>query len=157
MVTGEPIPVEKSKGSKVTGGTVNGTGSVVMEAQRVGSETLLAQIVRMVSEAQRTRAPIQRLADIVSAYFVFAVLVVAALTFVVWALFGPEPRMAYRHRQRRCRADHCLSLRAGLGDADVDHGRRRPRRDRRRPDQKCRGSGDPGESRTRWLSTRPVH
>ena len=95
MVTGEPIPVEKSKGSKVTGGTVNGTGSVVMQAQRVGSETLLAQIVRMVSEAQRTRAPIQRLADIVSAYFVFAVLVVAALTFVVWALLGPEPRMAY--------------------------------------------------------------
>ncbi len=95
MVTGEPIPVEKSQGSKVTGGTVNATGSVVMQAQRVGSETLLAQIVRMVSAAQRTRAPIQRLADIVSAYFVSAVLVVAALTFVVWALFGPEPRMAY--------------------------------------------------------------
>src|SRR5688500_12661726 len=95
MVTGESIPIEKSKGSKVTGGTVNATGSVVMQAQRVGSETLLAQIVRMVSEAQRTRAPIQRLADIVSAYFVFAVIVVAVLTFVVWALFGPEPRMAY--------------------------------------------------------------
>ncbi len=95
MVTGEPIPVEKSKGGRVTGGTVNGTGSIVIQAERVGSETLLAQIVRMVSEAQRTRAPIQRLADIVSAYFVFAVLVLAALTFVVWALFGPEPRMAY--------------------------------------------------------------
>jgi Cu+-exporting ATPase len=95
MVTGEPIPVEKFKGSKVTGGTVNGTGSVFMQAQRVGSETLLSQIVRMVSEAQRTRAPIQRLADIVSAYFVFAVLVVAALTFVVWVLLGPQPRMAY--------------------------------------------------------------
>ena len=95
MVTGEPIPVEKSKGRKVTGGTVNTTGSVVMQAQRVGSETLLAQIVRMVSEAQRTRAPIQRLADIVSAYFVLAVLAVAAATFVIWSLFGPEPRMAY--------------------------------------------------------------
>ena len=95
MITGEPIPVEKSKGSKVTGATVNGTGSIIMEAQRVGSETLLAQIVRMVSEAQRTRAPIQRLVDIVSAYFVFAVLVVAAVTFVVWALVGPEPRMAF--------------------------------------------------------------
>jgi P-type Cu+ transporter len=95
MVTGEPIPVEKSKGSKVTGGTVNATGSVVMQAQRVGSDTLLSQIVRMVSEAQRTRAPIQRLADIVSAYFVFAVLMVAAVTFGVWALLGPEPRMAY--------------------------------------------------------------
>jgi Cu+-exporting ATPase len=95
MVTGEPIPVEKSKGSKVTGGTVNTTGSVVVEAQRVGSDTLLAQIVRMVSQAQRTRAPIQRLADIVSVYFVVAVIVVAALTFIAWGLFGPEPRMAY--------------------------------------------------------------
>jgi Cu+-exporting ATPase len=95
MVTGEPIPVEKSKGDKVTAGTVNGTGSLIIEAQRVGSETLLAQIVRMVSEAQRTRAPIQRLADIVSAYFVLAVIVVATLTFVAWALFGPEPRMVY--------------------------------------------------------------
>jgi Cu+-exporting ATPase len=95
MVTGEPIPIEKTKGSKVIGGTVNTTGSIVMQAQRVGSETLLAQIVRMVSEAQRTRAPIQRLVDVVSAYFVFAVLAVAAVTFVAWALFGPEPRMAY--------------------------------------------------------------
>ncbi|MEX0805935.1 MAG: heavy metal translocating P-type ATPase [Candidatus Binatia bacterium] len=95
MVTGEPIPVEKSEGSKVTGGTINATGSVVMKAERVGSETLLAQIVRMVSEAQRTRAPIQRLVDIVSGYFVFAVLAVAVLTFAIWALFGPEPRMAY--------------------------------------------------------------
>jgi Cu+-exporting ATPase len=95
MVTGEPIPVEKSKGSKVTGGTVNATGSVVVQAQRVGSETLLAQIVRMVSEAQRTRAPIQRLADTVSAYFVFAVLVVAVITAAMWALLGPEPRMVY--------------------------------------------------------------
>ena len=95
MITGEPIPVEKSRGSKVTGATVNGTGSFIMEAQRVGSGTLLAQIVRMVSEAQRTRAPIQRLVDVVSAYFVFAVLVVAAVTFVVWALVGPEPRMAF--------------------------------------------------------------
>jgi Cu+-exporting ATPase len=95
MVSGEPIPVEKVQGSKVTGGTVNSTGSVIMRAERVGSETLLAQIVRMVSEAQRTRAPIQRLADVVSGYFVLAVLVVAAVTFVIWALFGPEPRMAY--------------------------------------------------------------
>ena len=95
MVTGEPIPVEKSPGSKVTGGTVNATGSVIMQAQRVGNETLLAQIVRMVSEAQRTRAPIQRLVDKVSAYFVLAVIMVAALTFLVWASVGPEPRMAY--------------------------------------------------------------
>jgi Cu+-exporting ATPase len=95
MVTGEPIPVEKSPESKVTGGTVNGTGSFVMRAERVGSETLLAQIVRMVSEAQRTRAPIQRLADVVAAYFVPGVVAAAVATFVAWSMLVPEPRMAY--------------------------------------------------------------
>ena len=95
MVTGEPIPVEKSAGSRVTGGTMNTRGGFVMRAERVGSETLLAQIVRMVGEAQRSRAPIQRLADVVSSYFVPAVVLAAAITFAVWARFGPEPRMAY--------------------------------------------------------------
>jgi Cu+-exporting ATPase len=95
MLTGEAIPIEKVADSRVTGGTMNGTGSFVMVAERVGSETLLAQIVRMVSEAQRTRAPIQRLADVVASYFVPAVLLVAALTFVAWALGGPEPRLAH--------------------------------------------------------------
>src|SRR5438046_2559141 len=95
MMTGEPIPVEKTAGNKVTAGTVNGTGSFVMQAERVGSDTLLAQIVRMVSEARRTRAPIQRLADRVSAYFVPGVILVAVATFVIWAAFGPEPRLAH--------------------------------------------------------------
>jgi Cu+-exporting ATPase len=95
MVTGESVPVEKMLGSRVTGGTLNGTGSLVMRAERVGSDTLLAQIVRMVSEAQRTRAPIQRLADVVASYFVPAVVLTAVLTFVIWALVGPQPRMAY--------------------------------------------------------------
>jgi P-type Cu+ transporter len=95
MITGEPVPVEKVHGSRLTGATVNGTGGLVMRAERVGSETLLAQIVRMVSEAQRTRAPIQRLADTVSGYFVPAVVLIAVLTFIVWALIGPEPRLAY--------------------------------------------------------------
>ena len=95
MITGEPIPVEKTKGNKVTGGTVNGTGSLVMKAERIGSETMLAQIVRMVSEAQRSRAPIQRLADVVSSYFVPAVLFIAILTFIIWSVFGPEPRMTF--------------------------------------------------------------
>ena len=95
MITGEPIPVEKTKGSKVTGGTVNGTGSFVMRAERVGSDTLLAQIVRMVAEAQRSRAPIQKLADVVAGYFVPAVVLVAVVTFIIWAAFGPEPAMAY--------------------------------------------------------------
>ena len=95
MVTGESIPVEKGPDSRVTGGTVNGTGSIVFRAERVGSDTLLAQIVRMVGEAQRSRAPIQRLADTVSAWFVPAVVVVAAVTFAAWAWLGPEPRFAY--------------------------------------------------------------
>jgi P-type Cu+ transporter len=94
MVTGEPIPVEKVSGEPVTGGTVNGGGSFVVRAERVGSETLLAQIVRMVSEAQRSRAPIQRVADVVAAWFVPAVLAVALATFVVWATVGPPPRLA---------------------------------------------------------------
>ncbi|MGH7801850.1 MAG: heavy metal translocating P-type ATPase [Thermodesulfobacteriota bacterium] len=95
MITGEPVPVEKKKGDKVVGGTVNSTGGFVMQAERVGSETLLAQIVRMVSEAQRSRAPIQRLADIVSSYFVPAVILIAMITFIVWSLIGPEPRLAH--------------------------------------------------------------
>lgn len=95
MITGESMPVEKQKGSRVIGATVNGTGTLVMRAERVGSETLLAQIVRLVSEAQRSRAPIQRLADQVSAWFVPVVIACAMVTFVVWALVGPQPRLAY--------------------------------------------------------------
>jgi Cu+-exporting ATPase len=95
MITGEPIPVEKIKDSRITGGTVNGTGSLVMRAERIGSDTLLAQIVRMVAEAQRSRAPIQKLADVVAGYFVPAVVLVAGITFIVWALVGPAPAMAY--------------------------------------------------------------
>jgi Cu+-exporting ATPase len=95
MVTGEPIPVEKGPGAQVTGGTVNGTGTFVMQAERVGADTLLAQIVRMVSEAQRSRAPIQRLADTVSGYFVPAVIMIAIATFAIWSQYGPEPRLAH--------------------------------------------------------------
>ena len=95
MVTGEPMPVEKTAGDRVTGGTLNTSGSFIMEAQRVGSETMLAQIVRLVSEAQRSRAPLQRLADHVAAYFVPAVIVVAILSFAGWILIGPEPRFAH--------------------------------------------------------------
>jgi Cu+-exporting ATPase len=95
MVTGEPLPVEKAIGGKVTGGTINGTGSFIMRAERVGSDTLLAQIVRMVGEAQRSRAPVQRVADAVAAYFVPAVVVVAVITFLAWLIFGPSPSLAY--------------------------------------------------------------
>ncbi len=95
MITGESIPSEKTAGSRVTGGTINGTGAFIMQAERVGADTLLARIVKMVSEAQRSRAPIQRLADVVASWFVPAVVAVAAVTFVVWAGWGPEPRLAY--------------------------------------------------------------
>jgi len=94
MVTGEPIPVEKKAGDSVTGGTVNGPGGFLMRAERVGSDTLLAHIVQLVSEAQRSRAPIQRLADVVSSYFVPVVVFISVLTFAVWAIVGPEPRLA---------------------------------------------------------------
>jgi len=95
MITGESMPNLKNVNAKVTGGTLNGTGSIVMRAQRVGSETLLSQIVRMVSEAQRTRAPIQRLADKVAGYFVPAVVIAAIITFALWMLLGPEPRFPH--------------------------------------------------------------
>jgi P-type Cu+ transporter len=95
MITGEPVPVEKKKGERVIGATVNTTGSLVMQAEKVGAETVLSQIVQMVAEAQRSRAPIQKLADVVAAYFVPTVIGFAVAAFVVWSLIGPEPRMAY--------------------------------------------------------------
>lgn len=95
MITGEPIPVLKKTGDKVIGATINSTGSLMIEAKRVGAETLLSQIIHMVAEAQRSRAPIQKLADVVSGYFVPVVILIAIISFIGWALVGPEPRMAY--------------------------------------------------------------
>jgi len=95
MISGEPIPVEKSPGAKVVGATINGTGSLVMRAEKVGKDTLLSQIVQMVAEAQRSRAPIQKLVDQVSAYFVPSVVLIAIVTAIVWAIVGPEPRFAH--------------------------------------------------------------
>jgi P-type Cu+ transporter len=95
MITGEPVPAEKNPGDKVTGATVNTAGSFVMRAERVGSDTMLAQIVAMVAEAQRSRAPVQRLVDTISAWFVPAVIIIAAVTFVVWSIFGPTPAMGF--------------------------------------------------------------
>ena len=123
MVTGEPLPSRKP-GSRVTGGTVNGTGGFVMRAERVGAETLLAQTVRMVSEAQRSRAPIQRLADVVSAYFVPAVVLIAMLTFLVWGLYGPEPRLVYA-LVNAVAVLIIACVRVGAGHAYVDYGRHR--------------------------------
>jgi len=95
MVSGEPVPVQKQKGDRVIGATVNGTGSLIMKAEKVGADTLLSQIVQMVAEAQRSRAPIQKLADGVAGYFVQSVVAIAILTFIIWAWVGPEPRMAF--------------------------------------------------------------
>jgi Cu+-exporting ATPase len=95
LVTGEAVPVEMHPGEKVTGGTLNGTGSFIMQAERVGAETLLAQIVQMVAEAQRTRAPIQNLADAVSSYFVPAVVGIAVAAFIIWSIYGPPPAMSF--------------------------------------------------------------
>ncbi|HEU5072561.1 MAG TPA: heavy metal translocating P-type ATPase [Polyangiaceae bacterium] len=95
MISGEPIPIEKGTGDRVVGATINGTGALLMKAEKVGADTLLSRIVGMVAEAQRSRAPIQRLADVVSSYFVPIVIVIAVATFVTWALVGPEPRLAY--------------------------------------------------------------
>ena len=131
MVTGESIPVQKEAGDSVVGGTVNGTGSFVMRAERVGSETLLAQIVRMVSEAQRSRAPIQRLADLVSAYFVPAVILGRGRYFPGLDVFRPRAAVYLCFGECDCRTHHRLSVCAGPGNADVDNGRDRTRRDRR--------------------------
>src|SRR3954451_2531813 len=95
MVPGESLPVEKAPGAQVIGGTVNGRGGFVVRAEKVGRETMLARIVQMVAEAQRSRAPIQRLADQVAGWFVPAVLAVAGLAFAAWAIWGPEPRFSY--------------------------------------------------------------
>lgn len=95
MLTGEPVPVAKQAGDRVTGATINGNGALVMRAERVGSDTLLAKIVHMVAEAQRTRAPIQRLADLIAAYFVQVVVVIAVITALIWWFVGPEPRLTY--------------------------------------------------------------
>ena len=131
---------EKGAGDAVIGGTVNGTGGFVMRAERVGADTLLAQIVRMVGEAQRSRAPIQRLADVVAGWFVPAVVAAPCITFVVWALVGPGAAPGLRAGERGRRADHRLPVRAGARHAHVDHGRRRARRACGRPDPQRRGA-----------------
>ena len=141
MITGESVPVEKVEGEKLIGGTLNGTGTLVMEAANVGSETMLSRIVQMVADAQRSRAPIQRLADSVAGYFVPAVILIAVLAFVTWGVWG------LRSGGGGVRADHRLPLRARPRHADVDHGRHGARRPGRHLDQERGGAGAPGEGR----------
>ncbi len=143
MITGEPVPVAKKPGDAVTGATVNGNGALVVEALKVSGDTVLAQIVRMVSEAQRSRAPIQRLADKVAAVFVPAVILVAAVTFAIWALVGTGAAPRPRARERRRRSHHRLPVRARPRDPDVRHGRDGPRSGGGDSLQGCRGARAP--------------
>jgi Cu+-exporting ATPase len=124
MLTGEPIPVRKRAGDKVVGATINTSGALVMQAERIGAETMLSQIVAMVAQAQRSRAPMQRLADVVAGWFVLAVLAIAVVTFVVWGLFGPQPSWVFA--TLNALAVLIIACPCALGlDADVDHGRHR--------------------------------
>ena len=147
MITGEPIPAAKGPGDRLVGATLNGTGALVMRAERVGRETLLAQIVRLVGEAQRSRAPIQRMADVVSGVFVPVVVGAAIVAFLAWALVGPAPEAPARAAGRGLGADHRLPLRARSGDADVDPGGDRQGSDGRRAVQERRGAGGPAQGR----------
>ena len=127
MITGEPVPVEKMLGDKVTGATVNGTGSLLMRATRVGKDTMLSQIVRMVAEAQRSRAPIQKLADRCRAGSCRPSFWCRSSTFIVWSIFGPEPRLSHAIVNAIAVLIIACPCALGPGDADVDHGRDRSR------------------------------
>ncbi len=147
MVTGESMPVTKGVGDKAIGGTMNQSGAFIMRADKVGRDTVLAQIVQMVATAQRSRAPIQRLADQVSAWFVPARHSRRGCCFPGLVPLGPGAAASLRPDCRRLRTHHRLPVRAGPGDADVDHGRRRPWRAIGRADQERRGPGADGKSR----------
>ena len=129
MLTGEPIPVTKRPGDKVIGATLNTSGSLVMRAEKVGSQTMLSQIVQMVAQAQRSRAPMQRLADVVAGYFVVIVVGIALLTLLGWGLFGPEPSWVFGFVNAVAVLIIACPCALGTGDADVHHGRHRPRGD----------------------------
>ncbi|SUG67622.1 Heavy metal translocating P-type ATPase [Salmonella enterica subsp. enterica] len=122
MITGEPIPVEKSAGSAVVGGTVNQKGALTLRATAVGGQTMLAQIIRLVEQAQGSKLPIQAVVDKVTLWFVPMVMLIAALTFVVWLAFGPSPALTFALINGRCGSDYRLSLRDGPGDADLYYG-----------------------------------
>ncbi len=156
LVTGEPIPVEKHEDDRVTGGTQNTTGSFDMKVDRTGAETTLSRIVAMVAEAQRSRAPIQGLADRVSAIFVPAVIAVAVVAFVLLAGLRPVAGARLCAGRRGQRADHRLPLRARPRHADLDHGRDRPRRPGGPPHPQRRGAGADGLGRHASSSTRPA-
>ena len=147
MITGESIPVAKVVGDTVIGATINTTGSLRYVATKVGADTMLAQIIKLVREAQGSKAPIQRLADQVSSYFVPAVMVISIWTFAAWVLFGPPPVFIFASGRCGIGADHRLPLRPRPGHPDVDHGRHRQGRHARHPDPLGRGAGDGSQAR----------
>ena len=149
MLTGESMPVEKTAGDDIAGGTLNTSGTLRFRATRVGADTALAQIVRLVEEAQGSKAPIQRLVDRIASIFVPVVFSVATLAAVAWWILGPEPRFALRGDRVHRGPHHRLPLRARTRDADRDHGRHRPRREPRHPHQERAGARDGAEDRRR--------
>ena len=156
MLTGEPLPVEKRVGDAVISGTVNQTGSFLLVADHVGSETVLARIVELVAQAQRSRAPIQRLADVVAGYFVPAVLAAArSVTFVAWMLLCPASRPWPWSMPIAVLIIACPCA-LGTGHADVDHGRHRPGRTRRSARSRTPLRWKRWKKSTRWWSTRPA-
>ena len=147
LLSGEPLPVDKGPGDAVTGGTLNTSGSFVMTAHAVGSETVLARIVSLVADAQRSRAPLQSLADRVARYFVPAVVAVAAVAFFAWLLLGPSPSLAYAVVAAVSRTHYRVSVRARAGDTDFRNGRDRARRARRHPNPQRRSPRSTRQSR----------
>ena len=147
MITGESMPVSRGVGDRVIGGALNSSGAFVMRAEKVGRDTMLAGIVAMVANAQRSRAPIQRVADQVAGWFVPLVIAVAVVAFAAWAMFGPGAALRLRPRRRGLRPHHRLSVRTRPRDPHVDHGRDRPRRHIGHPHQGRRSAGAVREGR----------
>ncbi len=156
MVTGESMPVTRAQGASVVGGTLNQTGALVIRAEKVGRDTMLARIVQMVADAQRSRAPIQRMADRVSGWFVPLIIAIALAAFAAWGIWGPEPRFAHGPHRRRLRAHHRLSLRAGPRHAHVDHGRGRKGRGAPASSSRMPRRWSAWRRSTRWSWTRPA-
>ena len=142
MVTGESLPVEKKSGDSVIGATINKTGTFKFEATKVGKDTVLSQIVRLVQEAQGSKPPIARMVDVIASYFVPVVISIAIITFIVWYFFGPHPALTYAFLNFRCRAHHRMPLRPGIGNSHLHHGGNREGRRKWNFDSRGRGSGD---------------
>ncbi len=156
MLTGEPMPVAKRSGDALTGGTINQDGALMMRAEKVGAETMLAQIVALVAQAQRSKAPLQRVADRVAAWFVPAVVAVAVLAFAGWAALGPRPQLAHALIAAVSVLIIACPVRVGSGHADLDHGGERPRRAGRRAVPGRRRDRSPARHRHLGAWTRPA-